>query len=131
MNIGIHFFDVFLWLFGPEEKSALHVYRSDKASGTIELERARIRWFLSVDAADLPEKCRADGSHAFRSITIDGEETEFSGGFNDLHTRVYEEVLAGRGYGIEDVRPSIELVHKIRHTEVSTPSSDAHPLLRG
>lgn len=130
MNIGIHFFDAFLWLFGAAEASSVQVYDRDRASGTLELERARVRWFLSTNADDLPESARAAGLHAYRSIEIDGTETDFSGGFDDLHTRVYAEVLAGRGLGIEAARPSIDLVYDIRNSELSPITTDAHPLLR-
>lgn len=130
MNIGIHFFDVFMWLFGAVEASSVQLYSKERAAGTIELERARVRWFLSVNDADLPERVRVAGQHAYRSIEIDGEETEFSGDFTDLHTRVYEEILADRGLGIEQARPSIDLVYRIRNSDVSPISSDSHPLLR-
>ncbi|MFW6159336.1 MAG: Gfo/Idh/MocA family oxidoreductase [Planctomycetota bacterium] len=131
MNIGIHFFDLLMWLFGPVHRIAVHLSESDKMSGTLELERATVRWFLSLDAADLPEGTHRAENKAFRSITIDGQELEFSTGFTDLHTRVYEEMLAGRGFRIEDARPSIRLVHDIRHCEISPPGEKAHPELRG
>ena len=98
-------------------------------AGLLELERARVRWFLSVDGRDLPAGYLEGGRPAFRSLTMDGEEIEFSEGFTDLHTRVYEGVLAGRGYGIEDARPSIELVHRLRHAPVTAPGGDPHPAL--
>ena len=115
-NIGIHFFDLLLWLFGPAGDVKLHHSDNKRMSGYIELENARIRWFLSVDVNDLPKSALADGKTTFRSITVDGQEIEFSGGFTDLHTRVYEETLAGRGFGIQDARPSIVLTHRIRHS---------------
>jgi UDP-N-acetyl-2-amino-2-deoxyglucuronate dehydrogenase len=129
-NIGVHFFDMLLWLFG--EAGEVKLYHSDdkRMSGYIELENARVRWFLSVDVNDLPASARADGKTTFRSITVDGEEVEFSGGFTDLHTRVYEEVLAGRGFGIQDARPSIELTHRIRTSEISPIDDMAHLKLR-
>jgi UDP-N-acetyl-2-amino-2-deoxyglucuronate dehydrogenase len=117
-NIGIHFFDLLLWLFGGAGDIRVHRSERRRMSGFIELERARVRWFLSVDAQDLPPG--ATSATTYRSITIDGEELEFTEGFTDLHTRVYEEVLAGRGFGIDDVRPSIELVHRIRNAPIST-----------
>jgi len=129
MNIGIHLFDLLMWLFGDVVDSELHMKRSDKMAGALQLERARVRWFLSVDAADLPAHCREQGSFAHRSLCIDGEETEFSRGFADLHTRVYEEVLAGRGYGIEEARSSIALVRRIREGEEAAPTLGTHPLL--
>jgi len=129
MNIGIHFFDMLMWLFGGCEQSTVHLYEPDKLSGYLELERARVKWFLSVDGKDLPEGSLAAGKSAFRSITIDGEEMEFSNVFADLHTRVYERILAGNGFGIEDARPSIELVHRIRTSRVERGGKYAHPKL--
>lgn len=130
MNIGIHFFDLLLWLFGQADTSEVHLAQKDKMAGAIELEWARVRWYLSVDYTDLPAHVQQQGGYAFRSLTIDGQEVEFSEGFGDLHTRVYEQVLAGRGFGIEAARPSLELVYGIRHAE--PVASDAlHPLLKG
>jgi UDP-N-acetyl-2-amino-2-deoxyglucuronate dehydrogenase len=129
-NIGVHFFDLLLWLFGPVQ--GIKVYHADdfRMSGFIELERARVRWFLSVDKNDLPDAVKAGGKTTFRSITVDGKEIEFSEGFTDLHTRVYEEVLAGRGFGISDARPSIELTHDIRTAPVSPKDDLVHPFLK-
>jgi UDP-N-acetyl-2-amino-2-deoxyglucuronate dehydrogenase len=98
-------------------------------SGFIELEHARVRWFLSVDSQDLPAAVKAKGKTTFRSITVDGQEVEFSEGFTDLHTRVYEETLAGRGFGIAEARPSIELTYAIRTAPVSPKDDCVHPLL--
>lgn len=130
MNIGIHFFDLLLWLFGPVEAITVQLATPEKMAGTLVLERARVRWFLSVDRHDLPASTIAQGKSVYRSITVDGEEIEFSGGFTDLHTRVYAETLAGRGFTIEDSRPSINLVHAIRHSDITPPGADAHPFLR-
>lgn len=99
-------------------------------SGFIELEHARVRWFLSVDKNDLPFSAKAGGKTTYRSITVDGKEIEFSEGFTDLHTRVYEETLAGRGFGIKDARPSISLTHAIRTSAISPKDEFAHPLLK-
>jgi UDP-N-acetyl-2-amino-2-deoxyglucuronate dehydrogenase len=129
MNIGIHFFDLLIWLFGKPEHSEVHLNQPDRISGALELERARVRWYLSVDVNDLPGSTKAQNKFAFRSITIDGQEAEFSEGFTDLHTRVYEGVLAGHGYGIEDARPSIELVYTIRHAETTPNPARLHPML--
>ena len=129
MNIGIHFFDMLMWLFGPVDKSTVHLAKPDKMAGVLELEWAAVRWYLSLDAEDLPPDHPRGGNQAFRSITIDGEEIEFSTGFTDLHTKVYEETLAGRGFTIEDARPSIRLVHDIRHAEPEPPKGRAHPIL--
>jgi UDP-N-acetyl-2-amino-2-deoxyglucuronate dehydrogenase len=129
-NIGIHFFDLLLWLFGSAGDVKLYHADEKRMSGYIELEHARVRWFLSVDVNDLPEAAVASGKKTFRSITVDGQEVEFSEGFTDLHTRVYEETLAGRGFGIQDARPSIELTHRIRTSPVSVLDSLAHPFLK-
>jgi len=115
MNIGVHFFDLLLWLFGPARAVAVHEQSSGRMTGTLELSRAKVRWLLSVDFADLPPGC---GSSTHRVLRVDGEEVDLSGGFEDLHSRVYAEALAGRGFGIEDARPSIELVHRLRHMDV-------------
>lgn len=128
MNIGIHFFDLLLWLFGSAEKSVVHLARPDKMAGALELERARVRWYLSVDEHDLPAEQRQAGRFAYRSLTMDGEAIEFSEGFTDLHTRVYEQALAGGGFGLEAARPSIELVYDIRHREIET-SGEKHPMI--
>ena len=132
-NIGIHFFDLLWWLFGEAERSTVHWSARKQMSGAIEFQRARVRWFLSVDPADLPFSAVPGKQSTFRSITIDGQEVEFTEGFADLHTRVYEETLAGRGFGIDDARPSIELVHRIRSSDVvaSAPASEKHPWLLG
>src|SRR4051812_39880425 len=115
-NIGIHFFDLLLWLFGPASSCEVHMRDQRRVAGYLELERATVRWFLSADSADLPFAPEPGARTTFRSITVDGHEVEFSEGFTDLHTRVYEEVLAGRGFGIDDGRPAIELSHRIRET---------------
>jgi UDP-N-acetyl-2-amino-2-deoxyglucuronate dehydrogenase len=128
-NIGVHFFDLLLWLFGPMQ--GIRVYHADdnRMSGFIEMERARVRWFLSVDKEDLPLQAKTAGKTTFRSITVDGKEIEFSEGFTDLHTRVYEETLAGRGFGIVDARPSIELTYAIRTAQLSPKDDCIHPFL--
>ncbi len=130
MNIGVHFFDMLTWLFGPVEGSAVHLAQPEKMAGALQLERATVTWYLSLDAADLPPDHPHEGNRAFRSITVDGQEIDFSEGFTDLHTRVYEEILAGRGFGIEDARPSIALVHDIRHADPEPPAEPAHPFLK-
>lgn len=127
-NIGIHFFDLLIWLFGAPLDRRVHLNEPRRMAGFIELERARVRWFLSVDRKDLPAAAQASNKTTFRSITVDGTELEFSDGFTDLHTRVYAETLAGRGFGIEVARPSIELVHALRNTETTT-GAPAHPFV--
>lgn len=124
-NIGIHFFDLLMWLFGPLRKSAVFVRTPLRMAGALELERAEVQWFLSVDGGDLSSKPIPGGQTTHRSITVDGEEIEFTEGFTDLHTRVYEMTLAGQGFSIDDARPSIALVHRIR-TDAVVSTSAAH-----
>lgn len=112
-NIGIHFFDLLVWLFGSVEGHTVTQRDDYRAGGTLALARADVEWSLSVDARDLPAHT-PEGQTTYRSITVNGEEVEFSGGFRDLHTVVYEETLAGRGFGLDDARPSIELAHALR-----------------
>jgi UDP-N-acetyl-2-amino-2-deoxyglucuronate dehydrogenase len=126
-NIGIHFFDLLIWLFGEVGRCEVHLRDARRMGGFMELEHARVRWFLSTDTRDLPFTPEPGRRTTFRSITVDGDEVEFSEGFADLHTRVYEEVLGGRGFGIADSRPAIELSHRIRHTPVSRGGTHAHP----
>lgn len=130
MNIGVHFFDLLTWLFGACADCSVHLREAGRLAGTLELEHARVRWFLSVNGEDLPAGYLEQGRAAFRSITIDGEELEFSEGFTDLHTRVYAATLAGQGFGIEVARPSIELVHRIRVAPLTPPDGPPHPFLK-
>ena len=129
MNIGIHFFDILYWIFGAVRSCKVHLREPERWSGFLELERADVKWYLSVRQQDLPEEVVAQGRPAFRSITIDGQELEFSDGFGDLHTRVYRQILDGQGYGIEDARPSIELAYRIRTAELEKPGDRAHAWL--
>jgi UDP-N-acetyl-2-amino-2-deoxyglucuronate dehydrogenase len=129
-NIGIHFFDLLMWLFGSVNGIKVYHVDDERMSGFIELERARVRWFLSVDRNDLPEQAKANNKTTYRSITVDGKEIEFSEGFTDLHTKVYEETLAGRGFGIKEARPSVQLTHDIRTTPISPLDALAHPFLK-
>jgi len=117
-NIGIHFFDMLQHVFGPVKSAHAHLREESRAGGYIELERARVRWFLSIDRDDLPDQVRGVKS-TYRSITVDGRELEMSEGFTELHTRSYEEILAGRGYGLDTVRPSVELVSDFRSQALS------------
>lgn len=127
-NIGVHFFDMLGWIFGGLRSSSVHRRQDDCASGLLVLDRARVRWFLSVNADHLPPAQQASGQRTFRSITVDGTEVEFSEGFTDLHTVSYREILAGRGFGIADARPSVEMVHDIRHAALAPLTGDYHPL---
>jgi len=129
-NIGVHFFDLLIWLFGPVVDSHVHLSGERRMSGFLELERARVRWFLSVDSSDLPFIAEPGKKTTHRSITIDGEEVEFTEGFADLHTRIYEEVLVGRGFGLDEVKPVTNLVHGIRHAALTSDSSLFHPFLK-
>ena len=129
-NIGVHFFDMLAWIFGSLRSLAVHVRREDCAAGVLELDRARVRWFLSVNARHLPREQAAAGQRTYRSITIGGREVEFSEGFGDLHTASYREILAGRGFPVSEVRPSIEMVHAIRTCELTPAAGDCHPLCR-
>lgn len=130
-NIGIHFFDMLMWIFGEVKHSELHYTDESKMGGFLELENANVKWFLSVDRNDLPEVAKAEGKPTFRSITVDGEEIEFSGGFTDLHTLTYREILAGKGFGLDDARPSIRLVSELRNTKpASDKSGNLHPFLK-
>jgi len=128
-NIGIHFFDLLVWLFGPSRREEVALSEPSRVSGLLELERADVLWFLSVDRSDLPAEAALGTKTTFRSITIDGEEVEFTEGFTDLHTRVYEETLAGRGFGIAEARPSVELAYRIRSAQPAARPSAVHPFL--
>jgi UDP-N-acetyl-2-amino-2-deoxyglucuronate dehydrogenase len=129
VNIGIHLFDLLIWLFG--DLAGCRVYHADpqRMVGFLELERARVRWYLSIDPGDLPFQVRPGERTSYRSIVVDGEELEFTEGFSDLHTRVYQETLAGNGFDIRSARPSIELVHAVRLSPLVPRDSLAHPML--
>lgn len=129
-NIGIHFFDMLQWVFGPPIAKTMHVSNESTAAGYLELENARVRWFLSIDEATLPPEVRARKQRTFRSICIDGEELEFSEGFADLHTETYRGILQDRGFGLKDARSAVELAHGIRHAKVAYDQDAAHPLAR-
>ena len=126
-NIGVHFYDMLSWIFGDIQENTVHVHTHDRAAGYLGFKQARVRWFLSINADVLPEEVVAKGQRTYRSITIDGEELEFSDGFADLHTRSYEHILAGNGYGLEDARQAVEIVHDIRNAEVIGLKGDYHP----
>lgn len=128
-NIGIHFFDMLLWIFGQLIYSEVHVLEKTVAAGYIELERAEIKWFLSINNLMLPEVCRKKNQSTLRSIEIDGKEIEFSEGFKDLHTVSYQNILNGEGFEPKDVKPSIELLHNIRNAVVLINPKRIHPLL--
>lgn len=129
-NIGVHFFDMLHYIFGELQGNVVHLNAETKAAGYLEYAHARVRWFLSVDIADVPVAQREAGQRTYRSITVDGEEIEFSGGFTDLHTRSYEEILAGRGFGLEENRVAIETVSTIRNATIAPLTGDYHPFLK-
>jgi UDP-N-acetyl-2-amino-2-deoxyglucuronate dehydrogenase len=114
-NIGVHFFDMLGWIFGNVKDLHLTTSKPEKVSGYLELERAKVNWKLSLDRNDIPGVLLAKGQSTYRSIKVEGEEIEFSGGFNDLHTIAYQKILSGDGFGLEDARKSIEIVHQIRN----------------
>jgi UDP-N-acetyl-2-amino-2-deoxyglucuronate dehydrogenase len=128
-NIGIHFFDLLMWLFGGVQHSELHLRQPKRMAGFIELKHANVRWFLSANSEDLPFPAEPGKKSTFRSITVDGQELEFTEGFTDLHTRIYEKTIKGEGFGIEDARASIELVHIIRTSPLVYGNGTAHPFL--
>lgn len=127
-NIGVHFFDMLAFVFGDLKTQAASLRDDNRAGGMLFYEKADVRWFLSVDSDDLPEHVKGKKT-TFRSITCDGEEIEFSDGFTDLHTRSYEEILAGKGYGLDDVRASIEVVSQFRNAPLMT-LGDQHPFVQ-
>ena len=126
-NIGVHFFDLLIWLFGDVQLNILHLKDDKRMAGLLELENAYVKWFLSTDKSDLPEDVLKSKIPTYRSITVDGKEVQFSEGFTDLHTRVYEETLNGNGFGIEDARASTSLVYKLRTIPVIESIDNIHP----
>ncbi len=129
-NIGVHFFDMLTWIFGNVQQNIVHVSANNKAAGFLELEKARVRWFLSVDRNDLPEEISSKGQSTYRSIKVDGNEFEFSGGFTDLHTVTYQNILDGKGFGLDCSMPSISIVHDIRNMNPVGLKGDFHPLVK-
>lgn len=129
-NIGVHFFDMLSYIFGKCKSSKVHLLKPLTNSGYLELERARIRWFLSIDQKSLAEIATIKNQRTFRSIKIDGKEIEFSGGFTNLHNLVYKDILSGNGFSLEDARPSIEIVHQIRNATVLGRIGEYHPFLK-
>lgn len=129
-NIGIHFFDMLTWVFGSIKKNTVHLLSNDSAAGVLELERARVRWFLSIDYNSIPDDLKAKGKRTYRSLTMEGREIEFSDGFADLHTKSYQHILDGQGFGLKDARTSIQTVYEIRNQEVAPLQGDFHPMLK-
>lgn len=129
-NIGVHFFDMLTWIFGDIKDNKVHVLKEDKAAGYLELEKARVRWFLSIDYDDIPKDIKKNNQRTYRSITVDGKEIEFSGGFTDLHTISYEKILEGKGFGLEAGRRSIQAVYNIRNSKPLGLKGDYHPIIK-
>jgi UDP-N-acetyl-2-amino-2-deoxyglucuronate dehydrogenase len=129
-NIGIHFFDMLSWIFGDATKNIVHISQPNKAAGYLELENARVRWFLSIDQNDLPQVAKESEKRTYRSIVIEGEEIEFSEGFGELHTTSYKEILDGRGFGLNDARQSVITAFTIRNSHPVGLVGDYHPILR-
>ena len=127
-NIGVHFYDMLGFVFGDLRKNIVHHRAMDCAAGYLEYERARVRWFLSINARDLPEAV-AEKQTTYRSITVDDEEIEFSGGFTDLHVASYQHILDGKGFRLHHVRPSIETVSAIRTSPIVKDAAEAHPFV--
>lgn len=130
-NIGVHFYDMLHWIFGDLKQNIVHVHNADTAAGYLEFERARVRWFLSINADTLPAAVKAKGGRTYRSISIEGEEFEFSEGFTELHTLSYRDILEGGGFGLEEARTAIQIVHDIRNGVQQGLTGDSHPLVLG
>lgn len=129
-NIGVHFYDMLTWIFGDVKVNTVNINTHDRAAGYMELNQARVRWFLSINADTLPDAIKVTGGRTYRSLTMEGEEIEFSDGFTELHTHSYQHILMGNGFGLEEARNSIQLVHDIRHAESVGLKGDYHPLAK-
>lgn len=129
-NIGVHFYDMLTWIFGTVKKNTVNIHTKDRAAGYLQLERANVRWFLSISYETIPEEIKAQGKRTYRSIQVEGEELEFSDGFTDLHTTSYEQILAGNGFRIGETRTAIEIVHEIREAVPIGLKGEYHPFLR-
>jgi UDP-N-acetyl-2-amino-2-deoxyglucuronate dehydrogenase len=129
-NIGVHFFDMITWIFGDIKENVVHLHEHDRAAGYLQLEKARVRWFLSINYDTIPEEIREKGMRTFRSITVDGDAFEFSGGFTELHTRSYEHILEGNGFRISEAENAIQTVYNIRHQQPLGLKGDYHPLAK-
>ncbi|GAA0731584.1 Gfo/Idh/MocA family oxidoreductase [Aquimarina litoralis] len=129
-NIGVHFYDMLSWVFGEVKGNKVHLLTDDSASGFLEFEKARVRWFLSINYDNIPEHIKAEGKRTYRSITLDNEEIEFSTGFTELHTKSYQSILKAEGFGLLEAKPSIQIVHDIRNAEISPLKEDYHPFVK-
>jgi len=128
-NIGVHFYDMLSWVFGEVKTNIVHLREKDKSAGFLEFEKARARWFLSIDENSLPKEVREKGQRTYRSIVVDNEEIEFSGGFTELHTQSYKGILKGNGFGLLDAKQSIEIVHDIRNASIIL-KGEKHPFIQ-
>lgn len=128
-NIGIHFFDMLQWVFGPIAEQHVHLHTHDRAAGSLMLERARVRWFLSINSATLPQAIRESGKTTFRNLSLDGLSYEFSEGFTDLHTESYRRILSGEGFGIAEALPSIYATWQIRNAKADLAAPNPHPFV--
>lgn len=129
-NIGVHFYDMLTWIFGPVKSNTVHVHTHDRAAGYLELEKARVRWFLSISYDTIPEEIKGQGKRTYRSIQIGGEELEFSDGFTDLHTDSYKAILSGNGFRIGETKQAIQIVHDIRHAAPIGLKGEYHPFAK-
>lgn len=129
-NIGIHFFDMLTWIFGGVKNNIVHVNMHDRSSGFLELENANVRWFLSINAELLPEQIQKEGKTTYRSLSIGSEEFEFSGGFTDLHTLSYQNILNGEGFRIDETKTAIDIVYNIRNQTPIGCKGEFHPLAK-
>lgn len=129
-NIGVHFYDMLSWIFGDIQQNIVHIHTHDRAAGFLEFENARVRWFLSINYDTIPREVKQTGQRTYRSIKVEDEEIEFSSGFTDLHSESYKHILGGKGFGLEDARTSIEIVHNIRNSEITPLKGDFHPLVK-
>jgi len=128
-NIGVHFFDMLAWVFGDLKENLVYEHSHDRASGFLRFKKAKVRWFLSINEDVLPDQIKNKGQRTYRSITVDGDEVEFSGGFTELHTESYKSILNGEGFGLDDARTSIQIVHEIRNSKFQKPEeAKVHPM---
>jgi UDP-N-acetyl-2-amino-2-deoxyglucuronate dehydrogenase len=126
-NIGVHFYDMLSWVFGKLKSNTVHIHEHDRAAGYLEFERARVKWFLSIDASTIPNDVKAAGKRTFRSLSINGDSFEFSDGFTELHTNSYKQILEGNGFGLQEARTAIEIVHDIRVQKPAGVKGEYHP----
>jgi len=128
-NIGIHFFDALTWIFGGVRENEIHLHTHDRAAGYLELERARVKWFLSINYDTIPQEVKLTNSRTFRSFLVDGHEIEFSDGFRDLHTKSYEAILRGEGFGLNDAAEAVQITYDIRNAKPTGFADNSHPLV--